>query len=429
VQIHRQFKAPLWFFIACSSLSGAISQAEDFDVPPGDVQALIEAIEIANGNGNSGYDNVILAPGSVYVLTEPIEPGKTCREVNSDSGLPAITSKIRIRGNGSTIRRGNTNERFRILTVCDSGDLSLIRVTLANGDDFSPELEGGGAVLNVQGDLYVTECTLIDNRTSRYGGAIATISGSTFIDRCTLANNTAGVHGGALRNRFFNTFVRNTTMSGNWAQGQYGTVFNVGGDVDVIACTMIDNLGGGFDNAGGPNGEVGAIFVYGTIVDSQGIDCYRDHPIISGGNNIVSDFTCDFNAMGDMLGVDPMVGPLQDNGGPTWTHEPVPGSPAIDAYDGCMGYPILGIDQRFIFRPQPDDGDCDVGAVEVVQGNGPGDFNGDGDVDLYDFAEFLDCVTGPGQPQPDHHCDTFDMDRDSDIDKADLAVFFLLFTG
>jgi hypothetical protein len=65
--------------------------------------------------------------------------------------------------------------------------------------------------------------------------------------------------------------------------------------------------------------------------------------------------------------VDPLLGPLQDNGGPTFTHALQPGSPAIDAIpwgtNGCGT--ILISDQRWRARPQPAGDSCDIGAYEV----------------------------------------------------------------
>jgi hypothetical protein len=69
------------------------------------------------------------------------------------------------------------------------------------------------------------------------------------------------------------------------------------------------------------------------------------------------------SAVGDIVnpGEDPLLGPLADNGGPTFTHELLPGSPAIDAADP-NDFPET--DQRGITRPQ---GPApDIGAFEVV---------------------------------------------------------------
>lgn len=71
-----------------------------------------------------------------------------------------------------------------------------------------------------------------------------------------------------------------------------------------------------------------------------------------------------------------------------------------------------------------------VDAVEITVESGklPGDADADGDVDLFDFAEYTDCVTGPGGVAI-ASCTLFDFDSDSDVDFEDLAVMQRTFTG
>lgn len=58
----------------------------------------------------------------------------------------------------------------------------------------------------------------------------------------------------------------------------------------------------------------------------------------------------------------------------------------------------------------------------------PGDADGDGDVDLFDYAAFSACVSGPGVPAGTV-CETFDLDSDGDVDLADFGAFQRVFTG
>jgi hypothetical protein len=133
-------------------------------------------------------------------------------------------------------------------------------------------------------------------------------------------------------------------------------------------------MGGGFSNQGLL--QTRDTLLAGNTVDGPGTN---SGPDLSGtlgslGHNLVGN-TQDgsgFDAT-DLLNVDPLLGPLQDNGGPTFTMALLPGSPAIDAGDNTdapdwdqrgPGYPRITAEDPVI----------DIGAFEVQQdgGNGPG---------------------------------------------------------
>jgi hypothetical protein len=82
--------------------------------------------------------------------------------------------------------------------------------------------------------------------------------------------------------------------------------------------------------------------------------------LISGGHNIVQDATCNPDPSDLILG-DAGLGPLADNGGPTWTHALLAGSPALDAADDSV---CPSTDQRGVARPQGSN--CDIGAFEFA---------------------------------------------------------------
>jgi CSLREA domain-containing protein len=121
--------------------------------------------------------------------------------------------------------------------------------------------------------------------------------------------------------------------------------------------------GAGVHNAGTATGE-------GSLIGAQdgGADCTTavGTPLLSAGYNLDSDGTC-WSGATDLAGVDPLLGPLADNGGPTSTHRPGPGSPAIDAIpDGlaplCDGGNAYKTEQRGQSRPQGLG--CDMGSVD-----------------------------------------------------------------
>ncbi len=149
----------------------------------------------------------------------------------------------------------------------------------------------------------------------------------------------------------------------------------------------------------------------GSRVASNDSDVYLNDSIVAG--NAAGDLiegwdrrrpsSADFNLIGDptdvpitesvpgsnIIGADPLLGPLQDNGGPTLTHALLPGSPAIDSGDPAFT-PPPDYDQRGEGFPRVVNGRIDMGAFEVQDGTPPveppgaawlrslGDTNGDG---------------------------------------------------
>lgn len=138
------------------------------------------------------------------------------------------------------------------------------------------------------------------------------------------------------------------------------------GNVTLINSTVTDNSavsgGSGVHNQIGP----GEIRSTNSIVAANGVENCSG-AFVSNGHNLSDDTTC-FPATETDLVAAVLLAPLADNGGPTSTHLPLAGSPAIDAGDAAA-CPIA--DQRGAFRPQdgdqPPDGfaNCDIGAVEV----------------------------------------------------------------
>jgi uncharacterized Zn-binding protein involved in type VI secretion len=86
----------------------------------------------------------------------------------------------------------------------------------------------------------------------------------------------------------------------------------------------------------------------------------------SQGHNLDSEKTCGFTSAGDQINIDPLLGDLQDNGGSTFTHALLAGSPAIDNGDNT-GCPKTN--QRDFTHPADGDGNrtavCNIGAFEL----------------------------------------------------------------
>src|SRR3970282_1052017 len=109
-----------------------------------------------------------------------------------------------------------------------------------------------------------------------------------------------------------------------------GGIFN-SGTLTITTSTIVSNTTSGL--GGGLRAASGAALLRNTIIanSAAGNACsLGSGTVTDGGFNIVEDNTCSFTG-----GTDPLLGSLQNNGGPTWTHALLPGSPAIDAGDNA----------------------------------------------------------------------------------------------
>jgi len=176
--------------------------------------------------------------------------------------------------------------------------------------------------------------------------------------------------------------LENTTVSGDYVDIGYGGLFgpDCGNVTSVVSSTLTIR-------------ELFLPFAPTTLDRSIIVGSCAIPSLTSGGHNIGTDGTCNLTDPTDLPSTDPMLGPLQDNGGPTATHALLPGSPAIDAIpaadctwddDGDPETPEVPLrsDQRGAWRPQG--GGCDIGAVEVTRCSDGLDDDADGHVDVAD---------------------------------------------
>jgi hypothetical protein len=211
---------------------------------------------------------------------------------------------------------------------------------------------GTGGIFS-RGSLTITGSTIALNVGGTYGGGLYTDANATlYLSNSTVTGNRAATYGGGIRS-FGTTTIVNSTISGNSA-GSYG---------------------GGIDNPGGT-----AISLTNTILAHNQVDAGGLGPDCSGaltdgaGHNLLgiggAGSNCTYTpGPSDQAGtptspLDPMLGSLADNGGPTQTMALLPGSPAMDGGDDgtCSGPPINDLDQRG--APRPFGSHCDIGAFE-----------------------------------------------------------------
>ena len=269
----------------------------------------------------------------------------------------------------------------------------------------------GGGIWNNHGTLTINNSTLSGNSATAFGGGIYNFGdyGSAIltINNSTLSGNSTDSIGGGICNHGFagsaTLTINNSTLSGNSANsgaGIYNRGFSGSVTLTISNSTLSSNsassVGGGIVNDGTSSGSAtlsirnstlsgnsstysgGGIYNYGhsgnatleignTILKTgaSGENIFNvEGTVTSDGYNLSSDNAGGFlTVTGDQITTDPILGPLQDNGGPTLTHAPSQGSPAIDAGDPNFT-PPPDYDQRGPGYNRVADGPTDIGAVE-----------------------------------------------------------------
>lgn len=249
------------------------------------------------------------------------------------------------------------------------GVITVSHSTLAHNTAVG--IYGGGIYAGGAG-LSVYSSTLADNSAGSFGGGLTVImDGPALLQGVTLTGNQAA-SGAALFSQQGAITATNLTVSGNNATNNYGGIYITGPAASLFLqnSTLANNTrtntaGNGFN--GIISGDSASVSLLNTLLAyNQENNCSSFSPPVSLGHNLSSDFTCGLSQPGDLPGVDPLLAPLGDYGGPLLTHALRPGSPAIDAGDPAQ-CPVA--DARGVSRPYDGDGDltavCDIGAVEA----------------------------------------------------------------
>ena len=367
---------------------------------------LREAIQAANtdtsvdgSTAGSGTDTIQFA-AALFA-----SPGQT---ITLGGGQLEITSNLTINGPGADLLSIDGNAASRIFEV--GSTVTLTGLTLTNGAVADPEAGFGGGILNYGtltithstlagnsayhgggienfGTLTISHSTLADNTAVLDGGGIDS-SGTLTVSHCTLtghsafdgggiwnngpltvshstiAENSAGSGGGGLYNDGGTATVSHSTLAKNSADDDGGGVYN-DGRLTVSQSTIAENFSG--TNGGGVYSRDGATsHLRSTIVAKNGANDGRD---LSGTFRV--EYSLIEQRAGATLretvlrsnryGVDPLLGPLADNGGVTQTYALLAGSPAINR---GFNYDAQAFDQRgpgFVRAVNR----TDIGAFEV----------------------------------------------------------------
>jgi CSLREA domain-containing protein len=378
------FITALSFALAASSASAAtltVNSTAD-DLTAGDGQCTLrEAIINANTDSDttsgdcaagSGEDTILLAAGNY---------------VRQSAGILQITSDVNLLGAGADttiIDAAQIDQAVLFVGGSANARIEGVKITGACCPGFL-NLASGIGVDNAS-TLVLVNSSVSDNS----GTGVFSLGGSlTLINTLVSGNFSRGSwpagDGAGVAVATEATLI-NSTVSGNATgncgpEGCFGGGISIGtfGNLLLLHSTVTNNNA---DSGGDGIGGFGAVTLINSVLDN----CLSGSlSLTSGGHNIDSDGSCGLTHPTDLPNADPMLGPLQDNGGPTWTHALQLGSPAIDAIP-VADCAATWTDQRGLWRPQQGDGTgaalCDIGAYEVAGCADGLDNDGDGWIDF-----------------------------------------------
>jgi predicted outer membrane repeat protein len=254
--------------------------------------------------------------------------------------------------------------------ISNTGIMIIIDGTVESNRGATWLWSGGGIYNSNTGMMTITGSTISNNQTGNpghfgaYGGGIVnygtlTIQDSTVSGNTALGGDIQGGEGGGISGN--NNTITNSTITGNSAVRGGG----VAGGGNIAHTTFSNNSA---------IRDGGALYLTSTLelgntilkAGASGVNIFNNGgSLITHGYNISSDNGSGFlNGPGDQINTDPMLGPLQNNGGPTFTHALLPGSPAIDAGDPSFTPPPY-YDQRGPGFVRVFNGRIDVGSFEV----------------------------------------------------------------
>lgn len=312
---------------------------------------------INNNTGSAVGGTIFFRIGTINVTNSKIND-------NSGSGVSASGNEVinivnsTFNGNSSVAVSG-TNGRISVIDSIitnnggggiSNGDsqavLTIERSIISNNKSTDFASAAGGGVLN-KGTATISNTTINNNRVSGEGGGIFN-AGTMNIFSSTISNNEALKAGGGILNGVGQLFLTNSTVSGNVADFGGGFGSSPGGGIyntfvgsvistnSTIANNRSTGQGGGLRHdssgtvtlrntiiAGNLSGNNSTVDVSGAIV-SQGFNLIGNAAESSGW------------AATDLLNRNPLLAPLDNNGGLTLTHALMIGSPAINAGNNAL---------------------------------------------------------------------------------------------
>jgi hypothetical protein len=364
---------------------GSNGAVNHFNVQAGATLTLTQ-ITLSNGRNTAGCGGAIRVNANAYLTlnetrfisnTSNSQGGAVCNWGSANISATLFMSNTApyshggAIGNYATLRLANSKFIGNWASangggIDMGGNVAVTNTTFINNTG----LRGGG-INTYGGALTIVGSSFISNTANWWGGGLANDASVTTVSGSTFSDNYSAVIGGGLETSGAGALTLiNSTISANRAITEGGGLYwypGVGtGLVTILNSTIANNTAGAQGGNIYAGGSANASITLKNTLIAAGAPNNCDATLSSQGRNLESANTCGLNAVGDKINVNPKLGPLQNNGGATWTHMLLAGSPAVDAgtNSGCPA-----IDQRGVSRPIDGNHDgsavCDIGAVEA----------------------------------------------------------------
>ena len=260
--------------------------------------------------------------------------------------------------------------------ISNAGTAEIRDSTISfNSASNGPVLAGSGGGISNRGPMTIIDSTVRNNSASA-GAGIENSAPLTIINS-TISGNT-GISGGLglgsagagiVIGNDAPVTIANSTISGNSASSG-GGIYHGSGTLIITNSTVSNNQS---DPGSGSIHNSGSLEIGNSILKAgtSGASIVSSGTVVSHGFNLSSDNGGGFlTAPGDQINTNPLLGPLQNNGGPTFTHELLTGSPAINA-GTPDSTPPPAYDQRGPGYPRVINGQIDIGSFEVQPAGTP----------------------------------------------------------
>jgi hypothetical protein len=327
-------------------------------------EALTLSGMIISANAASRGAGVYIGPGGS--LTVPQNAGisligNNATGTGANAGGGAIfldaSSTATIRDSAISDNQSTSNgEGGGGIGVAGNGTLTIQRTTISSNRALGLFANGGGVSFISNGTLTIDSSTLSGNSAVGSGGGISAGTAIATIDNSTISGNAANINGGGIAVTGSSLLARNTTIAFNTADsdnnstGSGGGIFIEISNSATLQGTIVANNVAGPTPMAGPDINGGVLATMSLVKNTTGA------VIINGSS-------------GNLLGVDPLLGGLASNGGPTLTHALAASSPARDHGANFAGQ---AFDQRGAPFVRTIGAATDIGAFEFQSpGGGP----------------------------------------------------------